>query len=120
VAVITIEVIYENAKVEQYFTDYNKMGVKIGNNEARSVKLRVNQLSAAVSFYEYLKLNIGKPHSLSGDLSDYYGVSITGNIRLIVKPMCDDRTPEMLRVCTKCEVRGVVKYHERKNEWIVP
>ena len=117
--VVVIEVSYDNSRVKQYFTDYDKMGIKIGAKETKTVKLRVNQLSAATSFFEYLKLNLGKPHSLSGDLSDYYGVSITGNIRLIVKPLCDDRTTEMLKVCTKCEVRGVVKYHERKKEWLI-
>ena len=117
--VIAIEVSYENSRVEQYFTDYDKMGAKIGVNETKTVKLRINQLCAAISFHEYLKLNLGKPHSLIGDLSDYYGISITGNIRLIVRPLCDNRTPEMLKVCIKCEVKGVVKYHERKNEWLI-
>jgi len=117
--VVAIEVSYENTRVEQSFIDYAKMGVKIGVNETKTVKLRINQLHAATSFYEYLKLNLGKPHSLSGDLSDCYGVSITGNIRLIIKPLCDKRTPEVLRACTKCKVKGVVKYHERKNEWLI-
>lgn len=116
---IAIELSYENTRVEQYFADYAIMGVKIGVNETKTVKLRVNQLQAAISFYEYLKLNLGKPHSLSGDLSGYYGVSITGNIRLIVKPLCDNHTPEVLSVCTKCRVKGDVKYHERKNEWLI-
>ena len=92
---------------------------KIGNSETILAKRRVNQIGAATSFFEYLALRLGNPHSLSGDLSDCYAVSVTGNIRLIIKPLCADQKPETLRKCTRIEVKGVVKYHEGKQEWLV-
>jgi len=117
---MAIDVSYASSRVEQYFDDFDEMKKKIGNNETKVVKRRYNELRAAISFFEYLALNLGKPHLLSGDLSDCYGVSITGNIRLIIKPLCEDHKPETLRNCIKTEVKGVVKYHEGKKEWIIP
>ena len=96
------------------------MKKKLGSNETRTVKRRINEIAASVSFFEYLALNLGKPHSLDGDLAKSYGVTITGNLRLIIEPLCEDRTPESLKKCTKVSVKGVVKYHERKKEWLVP
>ncbi|MCL1809944.1 MAG: hypothetical protein FWG42_09315 [Clostridiales bacterium] len=92
---------------------------KIGNNETRALKMRLDQITAAISFDEYLALNLGKPHLLTGDLLNCYGISITGNIRLIIKPLCTNHAPETLKKCTKIEVKGVVKYHEGKKEWLI-
>lgn len=114
-----IDISYGNSRVERHFVDFIKMGITIGSKETKMVKRRINELRAAVSFYEYLTLNLGKPHSLTGDSSDYYGVSITDNVRLIIKPLCGDRKPETLKICTDFEVKGVVKYHEGKKEWLI-
>ena len=117
---MSMDVSYASPKVMQYFDDFDKMKKRIGTNETKIVKRRHNELCAATSFSEYLALNLGKPHSLSHDLSDCFGVSITGNIRLVIKPLCEDRTPEALKNCIKSEVIGVVKYHEGKKEWLIP
>ena len=119
-AVTTIDISYARHKVEQYFTDFDKMKRTIGNNETKAVKRRINELIASTSFYEYLVLNLGNPHSLSGELSDCYSVSITGNTRLIVRPLCENHKPETLIICTGFEVIGVVNYHEGKEEWLIP
>jgi proteic killer suppression protein/toxin YoeB len=116
---ISIDVSYANSKVEQYFTDFDRMKRKIGSNETKTIKLRMNQISASISFLDYLSLRLGSPHALRANLSDHYGVTITGNIRLIIRPLCDDRKPETLKNCTNIEVKGVLKYHEGKEEWLI-
>ena len=115
-----IDVSYVSSRVEKDFTDYDRMKRKIGNHETRAVKKRIDQMKAAISFYEYLILKLGNPHLLHGNLSGCYAVSITDNIRLIIKPLCCDLNPETLKSCNEIEVKGVLNYHERKEEWLVP
>ena len=117
--VLAIDISYANSKVEQYFTDFDNMKRKIGNSETRTIKIRMDQIKASISFHEYLMLRLGAPHSLSANLKDYYGISITGNMKLIVKPLCSDRKAETLKNCTNIEVKGVIKYHEGKEEWLI-
>ena len=117
--VFAIDVSYTNSNVEQYFTDFDNMKRKIGNNETRTVKKRMDQIKASVTFFEYLILRLGSPHPLTANLKECYGISITGNMRLIIKPLCADRKPETLKTCTSIEVKGVIKYHEGKEEWLI-
>jgi len=115
-----IDISYVSSRVEQDFTDYDRMKRKIGNYETRAAKKRMDQIKAAISFYEYLILKLGNPHRLRGNLSDRYAVSITDNIRLIIKPLCENLNPDTLKSCNEIEVKGVVKYHEGKEEWLIP
>ena len=112
-----------DADVEKLFDWENgcaRLKKKIGAELARAAKLRINQMKASETFWEYLAMRLGKPHVLSGDLSNCYAVSVSANFRLIIAPQVDNFSPEILKCCKKVVVKGVVEYHGGKNEWIVP
>lgn len=91
-----------------------------GNDLARNVKKRFDQLRAAENFGQYLNTGLGKPHPLHADLKGYYATHITGNLRLIVMPESENLDPESLRECSTVIIKGVMDYHGQKYEWIIP
>jgi plasmid maintenance system killer protein len=111
---------YENDRVKEYFEDFNLVKKKIGSDMARTVKKRYDQLKAASSFGIYLDTGLGKPHALFGDLKGCFGINISGNVRLVVKPRTESLEPEILRKCDTVVIMGVVDYHGNKKEWFIP
>jgi len=111
---------YENPSVERCFSDFDLMRRKIGNDLARGAKKRHDQLRAAANFSIYLNTGLGKPHPLFGNLKGYYGISISGNIRLVVKPDAESLDPDSLKKCDSILIKGVMDYHGQKHEWLIP
>ncbi|MDD4528231.1 MAG: type II toxin-antitoxin system YoeB family toxin [Candidatus Margulisbacteria bacterium] len=111
---------YDNKTVLEYFNDFELMKKEIGSNIARAAKKRVNQLIASPNFSVYLTTGLGKPHPLYEDLKGYYGITITGNVRLIVQPYTDSLEAAALKNCDTVIIKGVMNYHGRKNEWLIP
>ena len=111
---------YETESVRKAFSDFGWMQKKIGKDTTRAIKKRLDQLRASLSFSIYLAADLGKPHSLAGDFKGYYGIAITGNVRLIIKPNAANLTSETLKNCDTVIIKGVVDYHGGKNEWLVP
>lgn len=109
-----------NQKVDKIVNDDTKLIKKIGNDLAKKVRLRINQLKAAPNFKAYLDYGLGKPHPLTGDLDDQYGIFLNKNIRLIVEPLVDKRDDESLIICKSVNIKGVVEYHGDKKEWLIP
>ncbi len=110
---------YENESVQEIFNDFALMKRKIGNDRTRAIKKRLDQLKAATNFNIYLTTGLGKPHPLYENLKGYYGVTITGNMRLIVKPDAESLESEALKECDTVVIKGVMNYHGRKNEWLI-
>jgi hypothetical protein len=77
-------------------------------------------LKAADNFSIYLSTGLGKPHFLFGNLKGYCGINILSNIRLIVKPDAKSLNPTDLRECDTVIIKGVMDYHDKKNEWLIP
>jgi len=86
----------------------------------KQIKIRYDQINAMPNFSEYIDFGLGKPHSLEGEFAGCYGVSVTGKIRMILKPVSEDLSPESLKTCDEVILKGVVDYHGQKNEWIIP
>lgn len=110
---------FESESVRKIFNDFELMKKEIGNEKTRATKKRLNQLEAAGNFSIYLTTGLGKPHPLSENLKGYYGISITGNVRLIVRPDVESLDPEALKECDTLIIKGMVDYHGRKNEWLI-
>jgi len=115
-----LKIRFENPSVEKYFKDFNYMSKEKGKEFTRTTKKRFDQLKAAPNFIIYLQTGLGKPHSLSGNLKGCYGISITGNLRLIVRPDVDNLEPDSLKECDTVIIEGVVDYHGKKYECIIP
>jgi len=111
---------YESESVRDIFNDFDLMKKEIGMDRARATKKRLDQLRAALNFSIYLTTGLGKPHPLYENLKGYYGVTITGNVRLIMKPDAESLEPEALKECKTVVIKGVMDYHGRKNDWLIP
>lgn len=110
----------DNARIAKYFEDFEYMRKKCGSEITKTIKKMHNILTAAGNFSMYLKMGLGKPHRLNSNLDKMYGITITGNIRLIVEPAADDLTEECLAKCDTVIIKGVADYHGKKCEWIIP
>ena len=112
---------YQDEKVKKILCDGKILQRKVGLEIGKKVRQRMNQLEAANDFNEYLtKLRFGNPHPLEGDLDKCFGISITGNYRLVVEPLETDLDIESLKKCKILNIKGVLDYHGGKNEWIIP
>ena len=109
-----------NQKVEKIIDDDSKLIKKIGIELAKKVRLRINQMKASPNFKAYLDYGLGKPHPLTGDLDDLYGIFLNKNIRLVVEPLVEKRDDESLIICESVNIKGVVEYHGDKKEWLIP
>ena len=111
---------YENPSVERYFNDFNLMKREIGKDLTRTTKKRHDQLKAAANFSIYLSTGLGKPHPLYGNLKGCYGISISSNVRLVVKPDVESLDPASLKKCDSVIIEGVMDYHGQKHQWLIP
>ena len=123
-----MQITYEDDSVRELFEDLCQIQMPkglmkklIGPELTRSVKKRFDQLKSADNFYIFQSTGLGKPHSLTG-MEGCYGVRVTANWRLVVKPVADDTSPEALKNCDTLQIKGVVDYHGKgeKNNWIIP
>jgi Txe/YoeB family toxin of Txe-Axe toxin-antitoxin module len=111
---------YESRPVEKYFSDFKLMKKKMGKDLTRNTKKRYNELKAAANFSIYLSTGLGRPHPLSGNLKGYYGLGISDNVRLVVRPDVESLDSASLKKCDTVIIRGVMDYHGRKHEWFIP
>lgn len=111
---------FENNKVQKYFDDYNLMIKTLGPDKTRTVKKHIDRLKASTTFQGFVHLGLGKPHLLHENLAGNYGISVSGNLRLIVKPDCENYDTESLKNCNVVIVKGVCDYHGGKIEWFIP
>lgn len=115
-----MEIQYENERIKKIFLNYHSMIKLIGVEKTKAVKKRLDQIKASVNFQRWLDTRLGDPHSLTefGKYS-YYGVSVTSNYRLVLRPGTEDNSAESLLTCTIVVVKGVCDYHGDKTNWIV-
>lgn len=120
-------VTYDNDWIKELFTDLsdvantkNLLQKKLGKDKTIAAKKRKNQIEAAPNFKSYLSFHIGNPHSLTGDLDGLYGVDINVHTRLIIKPVSENLSAEVLAKCDTVILKGIVEYHGGKNEWLIP
>ena len=120
VAILGLNLKYEKSSVEKYFENFDLMSKEKGKDLTRAVKKRYDQLKAAANFSIYLKTGLGKPHPLYENLKGCYGISVNGNIRLIIRPDVEGLDPDSLKRCDTVIIKGVMNYHGKKHEWIIP
>ncbi len=114
-----MQITYEDNSVRELFEDLCQIQMPkglmkklIGSELTRAVKKRYDQLKAADNFYIF---------QMTG-LEGCYGVHVTANWRLVIKPIVRDTSPESLKNCDTVQIKGVVDYHGKraKNNWIIP
>ena len=112
---------YRDKKVQKIICDAKTLQRKVGMEIGKAIKQRMNPIQAAENFNYYLtKIGLGDPHPLNGILDDCYGISVTANYRLVVEPLETEMDMESLKNCKLLNIKGVLEYHDGKNEWIIP
>lgn len=111
-----MRILYANKRVEKFFSDYGEMKKAIPLEWVRTVKKHIDRLKAADTFGDFLKLNLGHPEPLHGNLEGSYSVRITGNVRLIMRPSADGKA---VTICEEITMEGVVDYHGGKESWYI-
>jgi len=107
-------------KVKKILDDPKKIIKKIGSDRTKMLKKRFNQLRATNNFKEYLDIGIGKPHPLTCNLNNLYGIHLDANYRLVVQPITESFDDDSLRKCKTIDIKGVLEYHDGKCEWLIP
>lgn len=117
-----MQFVYEDKNIQNAIDkdEYKWVIKSIGLQMTQVFKKRILQIKASNNFAIYLKTGLGKPHPLDGDLAGCYGISITANYRLVVRPITDAYDIESLSQCKTILVEGVVDYHGGKYNWILP
>ena len=105
---------YKSKRVEKLITDFDKLYKIMSIDLQKKLKITLNRLESAENLSEFLALGLGTPHPLQNNLNGYYGVKLTGNVRLVVKPNDGDLNSNIIIV------KGVCDYHGEKEEWIIP
>ena len=105
-----MEIEWHKKKKKKKMSDIQRLKKIIGIELTKMVKLRFNQIEATEDFQEFIKYGFGKVHPLKGNLKKYFGISITGNYRLVIMP---DKNNKII-------VRGVMDYHGDKYNWLIP
>lgn len=111
---------FESRKVADWFSDFDKMAIRVGRDLTYGIKKQYEVLRASPTFAEYLNLGLGKPHLLTENYSGYYGVSLDKRNRMIMRPYPMDCSAKALKVCTTVIIKGVVDYHDGKENKIIP
>ena len=107
---------YANSRVRRFFEDYREMQKKIPFDWVRTIKKHMDRLKAAECFGDFLKLNLGHPEPLKGNMVGKYSLRVSGNVRLIIEP---DVKGAAVKICEEIEVEGVVDYHGGKESWYI-
>ena len=107
-------------RLKKIINDPNKLIEKVGLEMAKKMHQRFNELRASSNFKQYLDNGIGRPHPLTGNLYNLFGISLNKNYRLIVEPLIDGLDVESLHECKKIEIKGVMDYHDGKYVWLIP
>ncbi|MCF7931861.1 MAG: hypothetical protein K9K93_01715 [Acholeplasmataceae bacterium] len=115
-----MELTYDHKRVQKLFDDFDQMRKETNTVFTKLVKKRVDQLRAFETFADYLQSGLGKPHPLSGNKKDCYGIHITGGTRLVVCPLSLDLSTESLQYCKKILIKGVENYHGSKTTSYIP
>ena len=85
-----MEVTYKSTRLEKLCTNAYAAEKKYGIQMAEKIKLRIDQISAALSVEMMLQFKVGRCHQLKGDRKDQFAVDLVHPYRLIFEKLGDD------------------------------
>ena len=80
-----LDVRYKNKKLQKICTDAETARASYGNEMARKLHLRIDQLEAADSIQELILNHIGRCHGLNGNRQGQYAMDLAQPYRVIFK-----------------------------------
>lgn len=87
-----MEVRFLDEKEERNYQDIKFLRRSYGETMAKMIQRRINEIEAIESVGLLLDLKIGKAHLLDHEYKYHIGLNLTGNYRLIIKPLYNDDT----------------------------
>ncbi len=113
-----------DTKVEKVLCDDKLLKRTVDAQLAIMIRKREGNLKDFRNFWDYFQNGLGKPHPLvdSKKKKDegLFGVSLTENMRLIIKPNCESTDQKSLEECEEVIIMGVRDYHGTNEKWIMP
>ncbi len=100
---------FKNNKMKELCENYKLLVRKYGDQQAKKIVIRINELIAAENLFDISKLPQTKLHSLSGNLQDHYAVDLKQPFRLLLFPLNGDKTD--LKTITSIKLIDIVDYH---------
>lgn len=85
-----MEVTYKSTRLEKLCTNAYAAEKKYGIQMAEKIKLRIDQISAAISVEMMLQFKVGRCHQLKGDRKDQFAVDLVHPYRLIFEKLGGD------------------------------
>ena len=85
-----MEVTYKSTRLEKLCTNAYAAEKKYGIQMAEKIKLRIDQISAAISVEMMLQFKVGRCHQLKGDRKEQFAVDLVHPYRLIFETLGDD------------------------------
>ncbi len=85
-----MEVTYKSTRLEKLCTNAYAAEKKYGIQMAEKIKLRIDQISAALSVEMMLQFKVGRCHQLKGDRKNQFAVDLVHPYRLIFEKLGDD------------------------------
>ncbi|NQX44434.1 hypothetical protein HQN87_03730 [Paenibacillus tritici] len=87
-----MEVRYLSEKEEENYQNIKYLRKKHGEIMAKSIQNRISQIESLDSVGVLLDTKIGKAHMLDHEYKYHIGLNLTGNYRLIIKPVYEEHT----------------------------
>lgn len=85
-----MEVTYKSTRLEKLCTNAYAAEKKYGIQMAEKIKLRIDQISAAISVEMMLQFKVGRCHQLKGDRKNQFAVDLVHPYRLIFEKLGDE------------------------------
>lgn len=85
-----MEVTYKSTRLEKLCTNAYAAEKKYGIQMAEKLKLRIDQISAAISVEMMLQFKVGRCHQLKGDRKNQFAVDLVHPYRLIFEKQGDE------------------------------
>jgi proteic killer suppression protein len=83
-----VEVLFPTDKLRRQFSDYRALQRRWGNEGAKKITLRLQQLDGVVTLADLRELP-GHCHELTGDRDGYLAIDVHQPYRLIFQPTAD-------------------------------
>ncbi len=115
-----MDIIFADRKLEKYANDFSLAQRKLGNNQAKLLHKRLNDLYDAKNFSVLFDLP-GHHHPLTENRSGQWACSLEQPSRLVYKPIIPDelaQTEEQINLAQLVEltVIEITDYHDKKNK----
>ena len=87
-----MNILFETDKDKAFYEDFKALRKSYGNDLAKLITRRLNEIDDFDSVGDLLDSGIGKGHYLKNNYRNCIGLSLTGNYRLIIRPLYDEDT----------------------------